>query len=343
MALKARRAALAAAVALVGAVAWAGPGAAQPFRLIISDLETPLVPNSVMDLAERLGYFDKEGVDVELVRVQQTPSVIAALRAGEGDMGNVSVDAVLQLVARDQMKLKAVISPNKSLPYLIAAKEGIASVADLQGKNYGIGRIGSLDHTLTVKVLNAQDVKVDQVNFVGIGQPAVRAQALAGGQIDATTVSIGVWMSLPDKDGLKVLLDQDAYYEAAPVVNKVNVVTEEVLASKRDQIAAVIRAITKASRDFAADPKLWVDAMAAARPDVDRADLELLAEAFKGSWSVNGGLNREELEYTVNSTYESEDFKDLRRVETPEWVDFTVVDEVLKGLGPAPEMDQPVR
>jgi NitT/TauT family transport system substrate-binding protein len=55
-----------------------------------------------MDMAVQLGVFEKEGVEVELVRVQQTPSAIAALRAGEGEMANVSVDAVLQLVGRDQ-------------------------------------------------------------------------------------------------------------------------------------------------------------------------------------------------------------------------------------------------
>ena len=70
---------------------------AAPFRLIVTDLEPPLVPNSVMDLAAELGYFAREGVDVELVRVQQTPSALAALEAGEGEMANVSVDAVLQV------------------------------------------------------------------------------------------------------------------------------------------------------------------------------------------------------------------------------------------------------
>ena len=48
-----------------------------------------------MDLAVELGYFDREGVEVELVRVQQTPSAVAALQAGEGEMANISVDAAL--------------------------------------------------------------------------------------------------------------------------------------------------------------------------------------------------------------------------------------------------------
>ena len=68
---------------------------ADPLRLIVTHLQPPLVPNSVMDLALELGYFEHEGVDVELVRVRQTPSAVAAILAGEGDMANVGVSAVL--------------------------------------------------------------------------------------------------------------------------------------------------------------------------------------------------------------------------------------------------------
>src|SRR5690554_797668 len=109
-----------------------GPAAgAEPFRLILTHLEPPLVPNSVMDLAAELGYFEAEGVEVELVRVQQTPSAVAALLAGEGEMANVGIDAVLQLVAQGTEGLRAVTSPNRSLPFLIAAREEIATPADL--------------------------------------------------------------------------------------------------------------------------------------------------------------------------------------------------------------------
>jgi len=336
-----RRAVAATALALAAFAPFAGGAAAQPFKLITTDLNAQLVPNSVMDLAVQLGYFEKEGVEVELVRVQQTPSAVAALQAGEGDMANISVDAALQLVARDQLKLKAVVSPNKSLPFLIAGKDSITALTDLEGKSFGVGRIGSLDHTLSTKVLQAKGIDVSKLEFVNIGQPNVRAQALAAGQIDATTMSIGVWLSIPDKEGLAVFVTPDDYYAAAPVLNKVNVVPDEVLAAKRDQVAAVVRALIKASRDFAAKPELWVDAMVTARPDVDRATLEELSRSFVGAWSVNGGLNRDEIEATVAWTYDTPDFAGLRPVGFDEWVDLGVIGDVLQSEGVAPESDQP--
>jgi len=181
----------------------------------------------------------------------------------------------------------------------------------------------------------------DKVQYVGVGQPADRASALMAGAIDATTVSIGVWLSMPKKDGLHVLVDQATYYAGAPVVAKVNVVRDDVLQSKRAEITAVTTAIIKASRDFATNPKMWVDAMVVARPDVARSDLEALAEAFKYSWSVNGGLNKDDLQTTTNTDYEGPDYKDLRKVSFDEWVDLSIIQSVLKSVGVSPLSDKP--
>lgn len=317
-------------LALVMAALLAVPAGAEPFRLIVTDLETPLVPNSVMDLALAGGYFENLGVEVELVRVQQTPNAIAALQAGEGEMANISTDALLQLVARGTTDLRAVASPNKSLPFLIASKPEITSPADLAGKSFGVGRVGSLDHSLSMKVLAASGVETEGLEIVTLGQPNVRAQALLAGQVDATTMSIGTLTSLPDPSLINVLIDADAYYAAAPVVTKVNAVTEKVLAERGPEVRAVLTALVQASRDFAMDSNNWVEAMVKARPDVDRAALEALAAAYAQSWSVNGGLQKAELEYTADWMWQSEDFKDLPKVGLEAWVDFGPLDDVLE-------------
>jgi len=340
--MKTRHLICALATAMTGLALLTGAANAQsdePFRLIVTHLEPPLVPNSVMDLAVQLGYFEQEGVDVELVRVQQTPSALAALQAGEGEMANVSVDALLQIIHSGSTDFRAVTSPNKSLPFLIAAKDEIATPADLAGASFGVGRVGSLDHSLSTLVLSSQGVDIDEIELVSLGQPNVRAQALAAGQVDATTMSIGVWSEMPDRTGLHVLIDQDAYYEAAPVVNKVNVVTTEVLEQRPEDVEAVIRALTRLSRDFAQNPQMWVDAMAEAVPNVDVAVLESLAESFAGSWSVNGGMSAKELAYTADWLYETPDFADLTPLALEDWVDFGPVDAVLEELGTDDSMD----
>lgn len=315
------------------------PASAEPFRLIVTDLEAPLVPNSVMDLAVSLGYFERENVEVELVRVQQTPLAVTALQAGEGEMANIGVDSLLQLVASEQLDLRAVMSPSKSLAFMVVARDAILDVAGLSGKSFGIGRVGSVDQTLSRQVLSSQGLDIDSIEQVALGQPAARAQAMAAGQIDATTMSLGTWTTLPDQEGMHVLVDQDAYFKAAPVVSKVNVVLRETLNSRRPEVVAVVTALTKLARDIAADPQIWVDAMAEARPDLDIADLESLAEAYSQSWSVNGGLSAKELAFTADWNFKGPDFAELEPIALERWVDFSVADEVLTELGKQPDMD----
>jgi NitT/TauT family transport system substrate-binding protein len=310
-----------------------------PFRLIVTHLEPPLVPNSVMDLAVALGYFEREGVTVELVRVQQTPSALAALQAGEGEMANVGVDALLQAIAAGATDFRAVTSPNTSLPFLIAARDTIASVEDLDGARFGVGRIGSLDHSLSSLVLEGLGQDMARLQVVTLGQPNIRAQALAAGQIDATTVSIGTWANLPDKTGLHVLVDQDAYFAGAPLVSKVNAVTQAVLEERPEDVEAVTRALIRISRDFAADPQLWVDAMAEALPGTDRAILNELAPAFAQSWTVNGGMSTADLTYTAHWLFGTEDFAGLSPLELTDWVNFGPVDAALAALGRVEGLD----
>lgn len=307
---------------------------AAPFQIIITEPETPLVPNSVIDLAEKMGYYKKAGVDVELVRVRATPSAVAALRSGQGDMANVALDTALQLIARDQMKLRGVVSPDRALPFVIVGKKGLTSVKQLEGKIFGVGQIGSVDYVQSRNVLGNLGVDVDKVRYLAVGQPTVRGQSLLAGQIDATTITLGTWLTLPNRDKLDMVLDQAAYYQAAPFVTKLSVVTEQTAKDKKKEVEAVVRATIMASRDFAAHPELWVEGMMKARPDVPREQLEELAKAYAKNWTVNGGLDEADLIATTDALYKSEDFQNLpRKVAPSEWIDRSFIDSVLREQG----------
>jgi NitT/TauT family transport system substrate-binding protein len=325
------------------AVLAALPVSAEPFRMIVTDTEVPLVPNSVMELAEQEGYFDRAGVDVEFVRVQQTPLAMAALRSGEGEMANVALEALLLATAEGATDLRGVMSPNKSLPFLIAGRGELDAVGDLAGKRFGIGRVGSVDHLLSMKVLEAAGVDPETLQLVALGQPQARAQALLAGQIDATTMGVGTFTAIDDDPAVRVLVGVDAYYRAAPILSKLNIVRAETLAERGAEVEAVIEAITLASRDFAADPARWVAAMREARPDVPEADLRQLAETFAGSWSVDGGLTRAELEEAQAWLHQGEDFAGIPPAPLDQWADLAPLERVLAKIGPAPASDVPTR
>ncbi|KRA97256.1 hypothetical protein ASD83_08890 [Devosia sp. Root685] len=320
------------AIAMVLAGLSLVPVAAAPFRIIVTSTEVPLVPNSVLHLALSEGYFERAGVEVELVPAAQTPMAITALLTGGGEMANISVEALLGLYARGDKSLVAVGSTDKAIPYIIAARDGV-SFDSLSNGTFGVGRENSLDYTLSRLVLQSRGTRIEEMTYVPLGDPAVRAQALAQGRVDATTMSIGVFLAMPDRTGLDILVDAAEFYRAAPVLTKVNVVSAGVLKDRAGEVDAVLEALTLAARDFAGDPQLWVEAMARARPDVAPETLAELSGLYAKSWTVNGGLQLSDANYTQTWFEESGSLGADVKIPVRFWTRFEPMDRVLEKIG----------
>src|SRR6185312_8330950 len=73
----------------------AAPGAPvsePPLKLRVADGVSPpaALPQSILSLAAQQGFFQKEGLDVEIESVNGTPAIITGMRAGEIDVGVVN-------------------------------------------------------------------------------------------------------------------------------------------------------------------------------------------------------------------------------------------------------------
>jgi NitT/TauT family transport system substrate-binding protein len=306
------------------------------FTIIVTEPDVPLVPNSVLELAQSLGYFAREGVDVQFNRVSGTPMAIAALASGQGDMANVSLDALLKLSARGETRFRAISSPSGSMSYVIVAREEIGSLAQLPGKTFGIGQIGTLDDTLTRTVLAGRGLEQKDLNFVSVGQPQLRLKALKAGKIDATTISYGSWIALPDKSSVRILVSKEDFAHAVPAIAKVNIVSTDTLRGKRDEVRKITAALIKLSRDFARDPQSWAAAMAVVRPDLRMVQLQQLASAYAHDWCVNGCFEAPELQSAADLLTAAPAFNGLPRPQFDTWADGSVLASVLDRLGRVP-------
>jgi NitT/TauT family transport system substrate-binding protein len=303
----------------------------------------PALPESTLWLARDLGFYQKEGLDVDITEVQATPSVIAAMRSGDVDVGNINTEDVIRLTANKDLEMRTINSSNGRNFFMIVGKSSIGSVADLAGKSFAIARVGSQDHALSTKVMAARGVKADGVNYVSIGAPNVRAQALIAGQVDATTMSLATWVTVQNEKSIKILVNADDYFTAVPLVNKGNAVTTKVLADKPEALRRFTAAIIKASRYFADNKAAWVDGMATLRPDIARTDLEYLWDQFGASWAVNGQMNMSAYQTSTDFLYDSGTFESAPRIDARGWADTQFVDAVLKDVGVYPRVDDPGR
>ena len=336
-----RRSLVATAAAMVAtALLTTGPAMSQAaapapleLRLAVADDNVNPVTDSVLRLADTLGYYKAHGVHVTLVSLQGTPQAVAALNGGDVDLADIAIDATLRLRAANGVALRGVVSSTLGPPYLIAVKSDIKGVAGLAGRTFAIADNGSLDHNLTRAVLSKLGVSPDSLQFVTIGAPAVRVQSLAAGRVDATTVSYGTFLPIAKRPGLSVLVPPDVFFNAAPVQSKFVVGLESTIAKKRDAIQRFVEALVDISRHYDADSASWVTAMVPARPDLAKDDLASTTQFLAGRWCVNGCLNADYIKKTVDFIYGGPDFKDVKVVPATDVIDESFVLAAIKNLG----------
>lgn len=319
------------------------PAGALKLHLGLTTSPPPPQPNAVLWLARDRGFYQAEGLDVDLQEVQATPSVVTAMRTGDIDVGSIATQDVLSLTAANALQLRAIGSQEGQTHFVVVARDGINSVDDLKGKSFGIARPGSVDDSLSRLVLSAQGLDPANMTFVAVGAPNLRIQAILAGQLDATTTSVGNWVTLQNQKGIHLLVDEKTYFAAAPIVQKVTVVTSDTLQQKSEALRRFTTALIKASRYFANNKQAWIEAMQARRPDVNVADLGAIWEQTRGSWPVNGGFNPDQYQKTVEFLYATDDFKALPSIELSSWAVTGLVDGVLEQLGVDATLDPPGR
>ncbi|MGH7887275.1 MAG: ABC transporter substrate-binding protein, partial [Candidatus Binatia bacterium] len=270
------------------AAAEAKPKEPLKLRVGLGSSPVPPLPNSVLWLAKDLGFYQREGLEIELIEFQGTPLALAAMISGDIDVGNVSTSEVIRLTATKGAPMRAIHSPDARLYFLIAARDEIKTVQALQGKAFAVARLGSVDHTQSMLTLKALGVNPASLTVLAMGVPSTRAQALVAGRVDATTMSIGTWVTIQKEPGVKILVDHNTYYDNATVVEKVHAATAKVIEAKSEQLRRFTAAIVKTARHFSENQEAWVAAITKRRSKLERADAMNLWNGCKSSWAVNG-------------------------------------------------------
>lgn len=333
-----RRQLAAASIGLAMAAALGGTAMAQSadvLELTLATADTDLNPttDSVLKLADRLGFYEKHGVKVTIVALEGTPQAVAALNSGAVDIADIGIDAAVRLRADNDLPIRGIVSGTLGAPYLIAAKAEIATVADLAGKTFAIADNGSLDHTLTQLVLSSMGVAPDAPQYVPIGAPAARVQALAAGKVDATTVSYGTFLPIKDTPGINILVQPQDFSKPSPGMSKFVATLDSTIAEKREALQRFVDALIDTSRTFENDPAQWTEAMAAVRDDLSRENLDETAKFLAGRWCVNGCMNATELAKTLDFIYSNPDFADVKQIELGDIIDSTFTDNAIESMG----------
>ena len=142
-------------------------------------------------LAQRLGAYEKAGVDVELINVKGGATALAAVPAGSVDVVSGYYDQCVDLAAKNKA-LQAFVTYDRLPGLVLVVSPGqttaIKSVRDLARKKVGISAPGSSTDFFLKFVLAKAGIDPAQVPVIGIGLDATAGAAMEQGQVDAAVM-----------------------------------------------------------------------------------------------------------------------------------------------------------
>jgi NitT/TauT family transport system substrate-binding protein len=137
--------------------------------------------------AKERGYYQDEGLDVNLVVMRDTLG-ISALIGGNADFASMSGAGFTAILGG--MPLRFAFSSFFRPMFWLYAKPDIPDIKSLRGKRVGVTGLGSGPDNLLRETLKRNGMEPGRdVTILALGLPATLAAALRAGTVDAGTIS----------------------------------------------------------------------------------------------------------------------------------------------------------
>ncbi|WP_088285231.1 ABC transporter substrate-binding protein [Ideonella sp. A 288] len=173
-----------------------------------------------LTVAEQLGYFKAEGLDLKIVDFAGGSQALRALVGGSADVVSGAFEHTVNMQAKGQ-RLRAVALMGRAPQIVLGVNPktmaGFKTVADLKGKKIGVTAPGSSTNVMANFVLAKAGLKPSDVSIVGVGAGAGAVAAMRSGQIDALSNLDPVITQLTRSNDLTIISDTRIVAEAEKV------------------------------------------------------------------------------------------------------------------------------
>lgn len=173
-----------------------------------------------LTIAEQLGYFKAEGLDVEVMDFVSGTRAQQAVMAGSADMVSGAYEQILSLQSKNQYFQAFVLqgrAPQIAVGISSKAMPEYQNLADLKGKLIGISAPGSSTNMVASLLFSGAGIRASDVSYVGVGNAAGALAALRSGQIDAISNMDPVMTILAQKGEIKIVSDTRTLKDTAAV------------------------------------------------------------------------------------------------------------------------------
>ncbi|WP_121610825.1 ABC transporter substrate-binding protein [Mesobacillus foraminis] len=251
--------------------AGAGEGKKEPIKIGFSALPSWYL----WHLVEEKGFFEKHGVEVELVWFPVYADSLAALNTGKVDGNSQALlDTITPLAEGIDLKAVFITDTSNGGDGLVSAKE-ISKIQDLKGKKIGT-EIGTIEHFFMLTALKDAGMKESDVEFTNLAI-ADAGNAFLSGNLDAA----GLWepflSKAVEKEGTHKLVTSAEY---PGLISDVFAVRGEVAKEQKEEIEKVTAAWFEAVEYLKENPDESIKIMADAAA-ISAEEMKVGLEGFK--------------------------------------------------------------
>ena len=209
----------------------AGVAAAAPTSIALGQaLEKPKLTLAVggknllyylpLTIAEQLGYFKAEGLDLTIADFAGGSQALRAVVGGSADVVSGAFEHTVNMQAKGQ-RLRAFVLQGRAPQIVLGVNPktmpNYKTVADLKGKKIGVSAPGSSTNVMANFVLAKAGLKPTDVSIIGVGTSSGAVAAMRSGQIDALSNLDPVITLLQRSGDLKIVSDTRVVAESDKV------------------------------------------------------------------------------------------------------------------------------
>ncbi len=163
-----------------------------------------------LTIADQLGYFKTEGLEVELVDFAGGIPALQAVVGGGADVVSGAYEHTINLQSKSQFFQAFVLlgrAPAIALGVSNKTMPGYKNLSDLRTKKIGVSAPGSSTNMMVNLLLARAGIKAQDVSFVGVGTAGSALAAMRSGQIDALSNIDPVMTMLEQKGDVRIICD----------------------------------------------------------------------------------------------------------------------------------------
>jgi NitT/TauT family transport system substrate-binding protein len=166
----------------------AAQAAPEQTKLTIAVGGKPLFYYLPLTIAERLGYFKDEGLDVSITDFPGGAKALQSLMGGSADFVSGAYEHTINMQAKGQA-IRSVVVQGRYAGIVLGLSPELAarykSPKDLKGMKIGVTAPGSSTNMFVNALLAKDGLKPDSVSIIGVGATAGAIAAMQKKQIDA--------------------------------------------------------------------------------------------------------------------------------------------------------------